>query len=280
MRRLVDYVGLRRIETEKPSVAKGTAVFAVGDIHGRVDLLVQMHKQILAKAKDLPKDTRKTVVYIGDYADRGADGAGVIDTLISAPLPGFDSVYLLGNHDLALLSFLKGEADFLRWSQDKKERFDLPTHYLVSQNVVNWLYENGGIETLRSYGVETFKDPTPQNIAAMRVQLLRKIPTDHLEFLESLKLSATKGDFFFVHAGIDPHRSLRDQRPSDMLMIKEPFLNSKKIYEKVIVHGHTPYQIPAVRSNRIGIDTEAYQTGILSGLMINENQIIFLQAAA
>lgn len=277
MRRLVDYVGLRRLETERPSVPKGTAVFAVGDIHGRIDLLLEMHKRILLKAKDLPPETRKTIVYLGDYIDRGTDGAGVIDLLLSAPLPGFDAVYLLGNHDLALLSFLKGEADFLRWSQDKKERFELPTHYLVSQNVVNWLYDSGGLETLRSYGVDTFKDPTPQNIAAMRVQLLRKIPTDHISFLENLKLSATKGDFFFVHAGIDPHRSLSNQRPSDMLMIREPFLNSKKVYEKVIVHGHTPYQIPAIRNNRIGIDTEAYQTGVLSGLIINGDAISVLQ---
>lgn len=277
MRRLVDHVGLRRIETQRPSVPKCTAVFAVGDIHGRTDLLVNLHCQILEKSKTVRSDQRKIIYYLGDYIGCGPDGAGVIDMLISAPLPGFESVFLLGDNDLALISFLKGEADFLRWSNNKNEKFELPTHYLVSKNVTTWLYENGGIETLQSYGVQTYNDPTPQNIADMRVQLLRKIPTDHLTFLENLKLSDSKGDFFFVHAGIDPRRSLINQNPSDLLMIEEPFLNSKKVYDKVIVHGHTAYLMPVVRTNRIGINTQADKTGVLSGLMIDGEQIVILQ---
>lgn len=279
MRRLVDHVGLRRVETQRPSAPKGAVVFAVGDTHGRVDLLIKMHQQILSRCKDLPSSVRKIVVYLGDYTGSGPDSAGIIDMLVSAPLPGFDSVFLLGDTDLALISFLKGEADFLRWSQNKTEKFELPTHYLVSKNVTEWLYQNGGIETLQSYGVETSNDPTPQNIAAMRVQLLRKIPTDHLTFLENLKLSDSRGDFFFVHAGIDPRRALTNQNPSDLLMITEPFLNSKKVYEKVIVHGHTPYLMPVVRTNRIGIGTQPDKTGVLSCLMINGEQIGILQTS-
>lgn len=280
MRRLVDHVGLRRVETQRPSSPKGTVVFAIGDIHGRVDLLVKMHQQILSRCQDLPATTRKAIVYLGDYTGSGPDSAGVIDTLISAPLPGFESAYLLGDNDLALISFLKGEADFLRWAQNKDEKFDLPTHYLVSKNVIEWLYENGGLQTLRSYGVETSIDPTPQNIAAMRVQLLRKIPTDHLSFLENLRLSESRGDYFFVHAGIDPRRNLSNQNPSDLLMIEEPFLNSKKIYEKVIVHGHTPYLMPVIRTNRIGIGTQPDKTGVLSCLMVNGERVGILQTSA
>jgi serine/threonine protein phosphatase 1 len=251
-------MGLRRSDTQRPSVPSTVAVFAIGDLHGEVDLLVQMHQQILKQAKELPANLRKIVIYLGDYIDLGRDSAGVIDTLVSAPLPGFKSIYLLGNHELAFISFLKGEANYL-------------------QNVA-WIYKNGGIKTLESYGVHTFSDPTPKNIAAMRIQLLRKIPTDHFSFLEQLQLNYTVGDFFFVHAGIDPKRPLNNQRVTDMLTISDNFLSSNSIYDKIIVHGHTASKAPCLHRNRIGLDTDAYLTGALSGVMIRRDMITVIQA--
>lgn len=279
MRRLIDHVGLRRIETERPSVPRDTVVFAIGDIHGRVDLLVKAHQQILNKSKDLPSHLRKVVVYLGDYIDYGPESSEVIDTLISGALPGFRSIYLLGNHELSLLSYLKGEMDFLRWSNSRHETKELPNDYLISPQLSEWLYEKGGLATLQSYGVKTKSVPDAKAIAEMRFDLLRKIPTDHIEFLENLELSHSFGDFFFVHAGVDPSRPLNEQNPSDLLTIGERFLDSRAILDKVIVHGHTPFPNACVRPNRISLDTEAHKTGLLSGLMIRDDQFSIFSAS-
>jgi serine/threonine protein phosphatase 1 len=269
MRRLVDHVGLRRLETERPSVPKDMAVFAVGDLHGRLDLLVKMHQEILQRSKDLPEHFRKVIIYLGDYIDHGPDSADVIDTLISAALPGFRSVYLLGNHELSFLSFLKGDADFLRWT--KSQTVELPDQYMISQNLNEWLHDHGGLQTLRSYGLQVGAKPDAQTIAQLRIDLLRRIPTDHLEFLEKLDLKYCIGDFFFTHAGVDPSRSLSEQLPSDLLSIGNRFLQSNQILDKIIVHGHTPFQSACIKQNRIGLDTEAYRSGKLSGLMITSS---------
>jgi serine/threonine protein phosphatase 1 len=272
MRRLVDIIGLGRLETERPSIPKDLALFAIGDIHGRLDLLVKMHQEILLRTKDLPPYVRKAIVYLGDYIDYGPDSADVIDTLVSSILPGFKSIYLLGNHELAFLSFLKGEMDFLRWSKTRSEKEELPSDYLISQNLSNWLHEQGGLFTLKSYGLNPSTSPSHKALAEMRVELLRRIPTDHLSFLENLQLSASFGDFFFVHAGVDPQRPLNEQNPSDLLNITDRFLNTPLVLDKIIVHGHTPFQAPCIKSNRIGLDTEAHRSGILSCLTIINDQ--------
>jgi serine/threonine protein phosphatase 1 len=266
MRRLIDHVGLRRLDTERPSVPKDTVVFAIGDIHGRLDLLVKMHQEILHRTKDLPPNFRKTVIYLGDYIDHGPDSADVIDTLLSAGLPGFRSIYLLGNHELMFLSFLKGDMDFLRWTQSNT--IDLPERYLISRNLNAWLHEKGGLQTLRSYGLQVGAKPDAQTIAQLRIDLLRRIPTDHLEFLEGLHLKHSIGDFFFVHAGVDPQKSLSEQRPSDLLSIGDRFLLNHQILDKIIVHGHTPFENASIKQNRISLDTNAVFTGKLSALML------------
>lgn len=278
MRRLVDFVGLRRPEEQKkPSVPRDMAVFAIGDIHGRLDLLVRMHQEILHRAQSLPANTRKVVIYLGDYIDRGPNSADVIDTLISGALPGFQSIYLLGNHELALISYLKGESDFLRWTHQRSNNERLPKRYLISAQLKRWMYEDGGLSTMASYGVKISQSFSPEVLASMRVELLRKIPTDHLGFLESLALSHSIGDFFFVHAGVDPSRSLKEQNPSDLLTIQEGFLEYDKPLDKIIVHGHTPFAMPCLKNNRIGIDTEAHRSGILTSVMIHHDSLKFIQ---
>lgn len=257
MRRLVDMIGLRRLETEKPSVPAGTAVFAVGDIHGRLDLLVEMHQKIIAAASMLPADTRKTIVYLGNYIDGGPDGAEVIDLLLSVYMPGFRSVYLMGEREHYFANFLKGK---------------------ITPQVKAWLYEQGGLRTIASYGVNVTVNRSAESIQAMRVDLLRKIPTDHLSFLENLQLSFGKGDFFFVHAGIDPSRALNEQNPSDLLTITDGFLDCEAVLDKVVIHGHAPYPTACVRRNRIGLNTVAHNTGILSGIMITGDRFNIIRA--
>lgn len=252
MRRLVDLIGLRRTETKKPSIPKGMAVFAIGDIHGCADLLVAMHQEILHQSRQLPKDTKKVILYLGDYIDHGPQSADVIDVLVATNLPGFTAIHLMGNHELAFLDFLKGKQK--------------------SDTIKEWLYEKGGLRTIESYGVTV-----STNLTAMRHELLRKIPTDHLDFLEKLHLSYQCGDFFFVHAGVDPNRPITNQSPADLLGIGEKFLSNPLILDKVIVHGHTPYPMACIKPNRIGLDTNAYQSGVLSGIMLYGHEFHILQ---
>lgn len=251
MRKLVDIIGLRRLETERPSIPSDMAVFAIGDLHGRLDLLLEMHQEIARLAASLPLQTRRVIVYLGDYIDHGPNSADVIDTLVAAALPGFRSIHLLGNHELDFLRFIKGKenTDFMK----------------------QWLYEKGGLETLQSYGIKTSQNADTTGISQMRVDLLRKIPMDHLEFLEKLHMSYSAGDFFFAHAGVDPQRDLLEQYPSDLLNIGSRFIESQQVLDKIIVHGHTEFTEPSVKHNRIGLDTGAYHSNTLSGLVITSN---------
>ena len=249
MRRLVDMIGLRHCETEKPSVPKDCAVFAIGDIHGRLDLLADLQQQIITLAAQLPA-TRKTIVYLGNYIDYGPDGADVIDTLLSIYIAGFRPVYLMGEAEHHFINFLKGKID---------------------SAICAWLFERGGMQTLKSYGVK-INSSSMAGLHKMRVELLRKIPTDHLTFLENLQLSYTLGDYFFVHAGIDPKVPLKQQKPSDLLTITDSFLNHAQALDKIIVHGHTAFETPCIRSNRIGLNTAAHNTNILSGVIITADK--------
>lgn len=256
MRRLVDLTGLRRLETEKPSVPKDTAVFAIGDVNGRLDLMVQMHQQIHAQAASLSSSIRKTLVYLGNYVGIGPHSADVIDTLLSVCMPGFRVIYLMGEHEHHFMNFLKGK---------------------VTSRVKQWLYEGGGLQTLASYGVDTTISQSPKAMGTMRVELLRKIPTDHLTFLENLQLSHSSGDFFFVHAGVDPSRPLNEQNPSDLLTIGEGFLDCRQVLDKVVIHGHTAYKTPCIRTNRIGLNTAAHESGQLSGIIIVKDNYRIIQ---
>lgn len=240
-------------QTTWPALAAGTRVYAVGDIHGRVDLLRALRRLILADA-DRHGAARKVVVYLGDYVDRGAASRAVLDELITAPLPGFESVHLMGNHEEILLRFLKDIA--------------------VGPN---WL-AFGGLETLASYGVDP---PVPATAVAEleRVQqaFAARLPAAHHAFLRQLALSHVEGDYFFVHAGVRPGVPLARQNPHDLLWIREAFLLSDEPFEKCVVHGHTIAATPQQRPNRIGIDTGAYATGRLTCLVAAPEGCSFLQ---
>jgi serine/threonine protein phosphatase 1 len=236
-----------------PRVPDGTLVYAVGDVHGRADLLEKMHAAILKDALDVPAE-RKVVVYLGDYVDRGPHSKKVVDLLLERPLAGFERVHLMGNHEAFLIEFLN----------------DLEAG-------PGWFF-NGGLATLASYGVKIGKHDELSYDVLQRVQeeFRSKVPATHLAFFRALEFSRTEGDFFFVHAGIRPGEPLDNQTDEDMLWIREEFLGSAEDYGKVIVHGHTITWEPEVKPNRIGIDTGAFASGVLTALVLEGREQDFL----
>ncbi|HEY0836943.1 MAG TPA: metallophosphoesterase family protein [Azospirillum sp.] len=230
-------------------------VYAIGDIHGRADLLDQTLERIAADAARLP-DHARYVVYLGDYVDRGPDSARVIERLLAGPPPGFGAIHLKGNHEVALLDFLND----VRIG---------PT----------WFAEGiGGGATLASYGVLPPADPAdPDHLTAAQAQFRAALPPAHRAFLtKDLRTHVTIGDYLFVHAGIRPGVPLAEQREEDLLWIRREFLNSTADHGKVVVHGHTIAPEPEVRANRIGIDTGAYATGRLTCLVLEGAERRFL----
>jgi serine/threonine protein phosphatase 1 len=229
-------------------------VYAIGDVHGRADLLVRLHRTILADAA-LRGRREAVVVHLGDYIDRGLDSRAVLDRLIGDPLPGLLKVYLCGNHDAWMRAFL-ADAEAGR----------------------GWL-ANGGRETLYSYGVQAWgSDPSLRELRRLRRDLLAVLPAGHLRFLHGLRLTWSEGDYLFVHAGVRPGVPLDRQDPADLTGIRRPFLTSRDRFEGALaVHGHTVVNAPQVHTNRIAVDTGAYATGRLTALVIDGAQIAFLQ---
>ncbi|NCO16293.1 MAG: serine/threonine protein phosphatase [Alphaproteobacteria bacterium] len=231
---------------------EGLRIYAIGDIHGRLDLLRAAHARIAADLVRRPCP-RYRVIHTGDYIDRGPESAGVIAHLIEFTRDG-EAVCLAGNHDLFLTAFLKKPADF------------------GSQ----WL-ANGGVEALASYGVEA---ATPgiglRSMKAIRKALAAALPPEHLAFFEGLKLCEQHGDYLFVHAGVRPGVALRKQKTFDLTFIREPFLSDPRDHGFVVVHGHTTAPAPVIRPNRIGIDTKAYASDVLTCLVLENGEKGFL----
>ena len=228
----------------------GTRLYVVGDIHGYPDHLDRLHALIRDDAASAAA-SRKVVAYVGDYVDRGPDSRRVIETLLQSPLPGFESVHLKGNHEAAMLSFLDDEELSLDW------------------------LGFGGAETLASYGIASPRRLA--DFATARQELARKLPADHLDFLRGLTLSRVEGDFLIVHAGVRPGVSLPAQIEDDLLWIREPFLSSREVFGKIVVHGHTIDRLPQVRSNRIGVDTGIYRYGRLTCAVMEGGRLGFLR---
>lgn len=231
----------------------GAAIYAVGDIHGRLDLLTKLQAMILVDA-ETRKVARRVIVYLGDYVDRGPDSKGVVERLIERPLEGFDSIFLKGNHEDFMLRFLDDGS--------------LATSWML----------NGGMATLRSYGIDVL-DPTrgEDRLESARADLARALPPRHRAFLEGLGLWHREGDYLFVHAGIRPGLAVEAQREGDLLWIRHEFLNSNADFGAVVVHGHTVVGEPETRANRIGIDTGAVMTGCLTALALQGDERRFIQ---
>jgi diadenosine tetraphosphatase ApaH/serine/threonine PP2A family protein phosphatase len=235
----------KRRPAVEAAVPEGTAVYAIGDIHGRVDLLAGLFARVAADAEGGEAE-RRVLVCLGDYVDRGDDSAGVIELILDRSPPGFEVVTLLGNHERLMIEFL-----------DDVRRGPL------------WL-RNGGDMTLASYGIEAGRDAylDAKPLLALQAALRDHLPSRHLEFLQNLKLAHVEGDYVFVHAGVRPGVPLEAQQEEDVIWIRELFLNSTADHGAVIVHGHTIRPDPEFRPNRIGIDTGAYFTNNLTCLAL------------
>jgi serine/threonine protein phosphatase 1 len=234
--------------SRQPQLPEGVRIYAFGDIHGRADLLKQMFTEIDADLARSPV-SRSIEVYLGDYIDRGPYSSHTLD-LLAERGQDRDAVFLKGNHEAYFLEVLRDPNKVDSWRQF------------------------GGLQTLMSYGVQPSLNPD----AAERIELIRRlnevVPATHLNFLRALKPSFVCGDFFFVHAGVRPGIPLSEQQESDLLWIRNDFLDSDADFGKFIVHGHTPVREPDVRPNRVNIDTGAYATGNLTLLRIEGSSIL------
>lgn len=231
----------------------GTRLYAIGDVHGRRDLLAEMHARIRAELiRDRPADWR--IIHLGDYVDRGPDSKGVLDLLIAAKEADSRVLTLAGNHDIGFLEFLAHPTP--------KGLFAL----------------FGGPETARSYGVE-LDLADPRRFREGSEELVRTVPPAHVALLRTLDFSCTFGDFFFCHAGIRPGVPLGEQERMDLIWIRDAFLDWPHLHPRVIVHGHTPAPEPEVMPNRVNIDTGAYKTGRLTALVIDGAEKRFLNVA-
>lgn len=222
---------------------EGMRLFAVGDVHGRLDLLEAMLARIEANLSARPPADWR-IVLLGDYIDRGPDSSGVLELLRRRRAADPRLVLLCGNHDAGLLSFLARPA----------------THTLFAGH--------GGRDTALSYGVEADFGSEPLAQAA-RDALLAAIPREHLDLLRSLALSASFGDFFFCHAGIRPGVPLEAQEADDLLWIRGAFLGHDGLHPKLVVHGHTPNPEAELLPNRVNLDTGAFATGRLTALVMD-----------
>jgi len=220
-------------------------VYAIGDIHGRLDLLDQLLKRIDANLDAFPAQ-RALHVFLGDYVDRGAMSRQVIDRLIERSRT-HESIFLRGNHELLVDQFLREPSILGQW-----QRF-------------------GGLETLMSYGLTPSFEPSAEEQTRLAEELATAMPQSHRRFFDGLRSSFHCGDYFFVHAGVRPGLPLDMQSESDLLWIRDDFLDSDEDFGKVVVHGHTPVSEPEIRSNRINIDTGAYATGRLTCLVLEHS---------
>jgi serine/threonine protein phosphatase 1 len=235
-------------------IPPGQAAYAVGDVHGRLDLLRELLQRIAGDAARHPADTARSLVFLGDYIDRGTESRGVVDCLLEDPLPGFETIRLMGNHEDAILAFLDGDSDGLDW------------------------LSFGGLETLLSYGVPLRRLPhTEDAVADLRLSLSSALPREHLDFFRRGALRHAIGDYLFVHAGVRPGVPLEQQTPTDLMWIRDDFLGSRvPLLGHVVVHGHTICDLPQDRDHRINVDTGAFVSGRLTCLVLRGNERRFI----
>lgn len=234
------------IDFDRARGPSGVRVYAVGDIHGRADLLERMISTIRAEIdRDRPADWR--IVFLGDYVDRGPDSSMVLERI--AGLAGRDPRYiaLAGNHDVGMVEFLE--------SPDASSLF----------------IQYGGVETARSYGVE-FDPNDPVELRQGHRALLRAVPPTHLAVLRGAVFSVTFGDFFYCHAGIRPGVPLARQAPDDLVWMRRPFLDDARLHPKIVVHGHTIVGRAEIHPNRVNVDTGAWRSGVLTALMVDGSE--------
>ena len=247
---------LQKLRPQKPERETTAAlIYAIGDIHGRHDLL----SGLLTKIKhDMSQQNfegveKTQIIFLGDYIDRGPGSKDVIETVSKLKIHGAELIFLRGNHEAAALEFLQNPNQGSKWMQF------------------------GGRETLESYGVvlpreiDTVEDWTHYGEA-----FAKKISPKHVSFLRSLISYKIEGEYMFVHAGINPAKPAEAQSDDEYLWIRDSFLNSMKKLPYIVVHGHTPEPRPVWDGRRIGIDTGAYMSNKLTAVRLLQGNVEFL----
>ena len=236
-----------RVRGRRPSLPAELRIYAIGDIHGRLDLLDELLARISSDIALRPT-ARPLYVFLGDYIDRGSASRETIDRLIEHGKT-HESVFLKGNHELIAIKCLSDRGLFDQWLR------------------------LGGLETLVSYGVPAETLANGKQIAELQSAFHSALPQAHFRFFRDLKNSFECGDFFFAHAGVKPNVELSRQKENDLLWIRGEFLTSTDDFGKIIVHGHTPTHEIEVAPNRINIDTGAFATGRLSCLVLEGEEL-------
>jgi serine/threonine protein phosphatase 1 len=222
---------------------EGERVYAIGDVHGRLDLLRQLIEQIEDDHQQR-NAANITLILLGDLIDRGSDSRGVVDFALALDAGPRPCVFLMGNHEETLLRVWDGDetvtAPFLRY---------------------------GGDALLQSYGLQISdaalaRLSPAETIAAVRTH----VPETHIEFMRQFVPMHRCGDYVFVHAGVRPGIPISGQDPIDLRWIRGDFTKSSADFGAMIVHGHSITDAPELRPNRIGIDTGAYASGRLTAV--------------
>lgn len=245
LRHIHGMLGYLKKRSGTPCTKEGERIYAVGDVHGRFDLLHQMLKLIVAhyEALDL-KAKRVSLLFLGDIIDRGPMSSRCVER-IKYLVDAKGAHLLLGNHEDMLLASIEGDADAQR----------------------AWL-KHGGDQTLLSYGIPLPR--TDEDAIDFAERLGRAFPEEHLEFLRQCPASYRSGDYLFVHAGVRPGVSLKRQDSRDLFSIREEFTESDSWHGAMIVHGHSIVERIEIRQNRIACDTGAYRTGRLSCICLQD----------
>ena len=237
------------VQRRAPRLGPGRRIYAIGDVHGHVDLLERAFGAIDRDLAERPIASA-LVVLLGDLVDRGPWSKAVIDAVLARRRgPDRDILCLKGNHEAMLLAFLDDASTFDDWR------------------------EVGGYQTLLSYGQQRRPIVTSADREDLRERLLELFPPEHGAFLAALPSYWIEGDFLFVHAGLKPGVPIELQDPIDLLWIREEFLESTLDHGYHVVHGHTPMPDIEHRANRTNIDIGAYATGRLACLVI-ENDVM------
>jgi serine/threonine protein phosphatase 1 len=235
-----------------PRAPDGARIYAIGDIHGRLDLLDRLIAKIEADDEQRPlADTQ--LIFLGDLTDRGPDSRGVVERLMNLGATGNNVQFIYGNHEELLMK---------SWEGDKR--------------IAGVFNRNGGRDTMISYGMspEAYDDATLDRLIDV---MQDKIPRSHIEFMRSFRDWIVAGDYLFVHAGVKPGVAIEEQSPADLRWIRGDFLHYEGAHDYMVVHGHSISEDVEEKVNRIGIDTGAFATGKLTAIGIEGTDRWFLQ---
>jgi serine/threonine protein phosphatase 1 len=236
-----------------PPAPGGLTIYAIGDIHGRDDLLADLYRKIDAD-KLVSQPQLVAEIYLGDYIDRGSDSAAVVERLLRRS-GEVKSVFLRGNHEQFLLDFVAGEECLDAWKAV------------------------GAIPTLLSYGVPPRLLTETWSLEKVRRAFSERLPREHHEFFSLTGAYCETGRYLFAHAGIRPGVALQYQAREDILGIRDEFLKFEGDFGWIVIHGHTPVKEPEFKANRINIDTGAYATHRLTCLRIGEHGTSLIDSA-